>query len=527
MRKIIATAILLISAIYVGYAGSIASVQSGDWNDPATWGGAVPGTGDDVTVSHDVTINSSLVVNSLTFGQAYYPNPDIGTLVIGSNSIVTVTTGETNLNRSGNVLTVEEGSSLVKTSGDFKVSAQATVAINGGVEVQNGDFTVSGGNNSTLIVAESGSLAVSGEFTYAHSNQTIDILGNVTVGSMKASGGSGTTFNIGSTATFTITNALTITTTQSFLVNGDFNIGSVSVTGGSPIFEIGEGGSMNVFGNFDLASSGGLDISAGSGTVSVGGDMNIAGGASANVDGTLAVDGNLSIESDGNRITGSGSVSATTADCPGDDCGIGDEDEVTSAPAPAPEPEDPSLPVELMSFVLSADQNSVSITWETATEINNDRFNVYRSDDGEDFELIYTVDGHGTTNDIQRYGYTDYPGLSGVYFYQLEQVDYDGKNEFFNVKQVAFGTASQTQNLTIYPVPLSANEDFYVSYPETNEVVTAKIYDLSGSLSLALTAERQQNRIRFMSAELGLQSGIYIVQIQVGQNITTQKIRLQ
>lgn len=513
MRKIIFAAGVLLLGSFVSFGATIASVQSGDWNSISTWDcGCIPGASDDVTIMHDVTINASVSVNSLTFGEAYYPNPDVGTLVVSNNSTLTIATGETNLNRSGNSLTIDEGSSIIKTLGDFKISAQATVAINGELDVQGGDFTVSGGDNSSLSVGVNGVLKTSGNFTYAHSNQTINILGNVTVGSMTAGGGNGTTFNLASGSNFTIINTLTITTTQSFLVNGEFNIGSVSVTGGSPEFEIGAGGSMNVAGNFNLSSSGGLNISSASGTVNVGGDMNISGGATAEVDGSLNIDGKLTIDNSGNRITGTGTVSATTAECPDDDCGIGTEEEVT-------------LPVELYSFDVSAEISSVKISWVTSSEINNDYFNLYRSANGKDFELIHSVLGAGTTTEQQFYQSVDYPEIAGVYYYQLEQVDYDGQNEFFDIEKVEF--KMDELGSVIYPVPLSSGENFYMNYPQTNEVVYAQIFDLSGQLKRQLQVEQGQNKITFQSSALNLSAGIYMVNIQIGNTILNKKIKVE
>ena len=53
-------------------------------------------------------------------------------------------------------------------------------------------------------------------------------------------------------------------------------------------------------------------------------------------------------------------------------------------------------------------------------------------------KLIDRVAGNGTTNELVTYQWTDYPPQKGIYYYQLQQVDYDGSNESFAIKMVNF-----------------------------------------------------------------------------------------
>jgi hypothetical protein len=93
------------------------------------------------------------------------------------------------------------------------------------------------------------------------------------------------------------------------------------------------------------------------------------------------------------------------------------------------------LPVKLTSFKGSVIENQVALSWVTATEINNDRFEVERSVDGIDFEKVGEVKGNGNCDVIRVYGFLDKTyfrtfGTSGTAFYRLKQVDYDGQFEY-------------------------------------------------------------------------------------------------
>lgn len=96
------------------------------------------------------------------------------------------------------------------------------------------------------------------------------------------------------------------------------------------------------------------------------------------------------------------------------------------------------LPVELISFNAFVKNNCVSLEWYTATELNNDYFVIEKSGDASSFEEIGRVTGAGTSSEIHQYTFTDPDLHSGIFFYRLKQVDYDGKYEFSSVVSVEF-----------------------------------------------------------------------------------------
>ncbi len=113
------------------------------------------------------------------------------------------------------------------------------------------------------------------------------------------------------------------------------------------------------------------------------------------------------------------------------------------------------LPVELKSFnVKAADLNS-ELTWATASELQNDHFDIERSLDGHSFESIGAVKGQGTSAHETSYRYTDIGAgrlsLKSIY-YRLRQVDLDGGSSYSPVRVVKFERGTKGA-IALYPNP--------------------------------------------------------------------------
>ena len=96
----------------------------------------------------------------------------------------------------------------------------------------------------------------------------------------------------------------------------------------------------------------------------------------------------------------------------------------------------PPLPVELSSFTAEAQDQKVILKWTTATELNNNGFEIQRKVAESDFATIGFVSGEGTTTNQKEYSYIDKDLVDGKYFYRLKQVDYNGSYEYSNVIEV-------------------------------------------------------------------------------------------
>ncbi|MBX9853229.1 MAG: T9SS type A sorting domain-containing protein [Cytophagaceae bacterium] len=91
------------------------------------------------------------------------------------------------------------------------------------------------------------------------------------------------------------------------------------------------------------------------------------------------------------------------------------------------------LPVTLISFNALEVNGEIIIKWIIENEINNSHFSLERSVNGKDFTSIGTIEGAGTTNEVQFYIFADKNAPSGSVYYRLLQFDYNGNSNISNV----------------------------------------------------------------------------------------------
>ena len=92
------------------------------------------------------------------------------------------------------------------------------------------------------------------------------------------------------------------------------------------------------------------------------------------------------------------------------------------------------LPIELISFTGNlTEDNSVLLKWITETEINNDYFLAEKSLDGINWSLVSKVQSVGNSLNRINYSTIDNSPITGVNYYRLSQVDYNGQRESFNI----------------------------------------------------------------------------------------------
>ncbi len=149
------------------------------------------------------------------------------------------------------------------------------------------------------------------------------------------------------------------------------------------------------------------------------------------------------------------------------------------------------LPVVLVDFTAQAVANrDALLRWHTASEKNNDHFDIERSLDGVRFAKIGQVAGHGTTSAASAYAFTD-AGVAaqatGPVYYRLRQVDLDGTSSFSPVRSVGFTTSAAPVALSLYPNPAQANTKLDLSQLPATGSYQVQLLDATGRLVLSRT----------------------------------------
>jgi hypothetical protein len=183
------------------------------------------------------------------------------------------------------------------------------------------------------------------------------------------------------------------------------------------------------------------------------------------------------------------------------------------------------VPVELTSFAANTDKNDVILTWNTATETNNQGFEIQRKTNGE-YERIAFVEGKGTTTEVQNYLFRDKNLLSGSYTYRLKQVDFDGSFAYSDGVEIDIEQPSVFYLGQNYPNPFNPTTNIKYSIP-ADGLVTLKVYDLLGKEVSTLVNDYQQaGTFDVVFDGSNLASGVYYYQLITGELSATKKLML-
>jgi hypothetical protein len=133
------------------------------------------------------------------------------------------------------------------------------------------------------------------------------------------------------------------------------------------------------------------------------------------------------------------------------------------------------LPIELTTFSGNATTNGNQLNWITATEINNDYFDLQRSADGANFNSITKVKGQGNSSFTNNYTYLDEKPLNGINYYRLQQVDYNGDYTYSGIVAIDFKSSENTF-VNIYPNPTVDN----INIKFSDDIIRLQIFNMLG-----------------------------------------------
>jgi hypothetical protein len=166
-----------------------------------------------------------------------------------------------------------------------------------------------------------------------------------------------------------------------------------------------------------------------------------------------------------------------------------------------------SLPITLSSFSAQVqNQEDVLLKWATASEINNQFFEIERSKNGIDFEKIAQLDGAGNSRQLLNYQYLDKNVSYGWWYYRLKQIDTD--NQFSYASTVAVRV--ENFKINVFPNPFA--EKISLDWGEkATENIPVQLYNLQGKL-LKQTVLQKGNSLLEMNLQ-ALPQGFYILRV--------------
>ncbi|OSZ80802.1 hypothetical protein CAP36_06040 [Chitinophagaceae bacterium IBVUCB2] len=185
--------------------------------------------------------------------------------------------------------------------------------------------------------------------------------------------------------------------------------------------------------------------------------------------------------------------------------------------------QDRPLPVQLLSFTArkTANGKDVQAEWITVTEQNVNRYEIEVAKSNADYQQnrfvkIGEVNSIGNSTQEQRYNFTDIEnGKIGTRYYRLKMIDNDGSFTYSPIRPVIFNEEIQWQ---VNPNPSTGFFNFTCQVTD-GELVTAKIYDISGKLvqTRQLIGNGFIQRINIDLSEPKYASGLYLMEVVAGQ----------
>ena len=185
------------------------------------------------------------------------------------------------------------------------------------------------------------------------------------------------------------------------------------------------------------------------------------------------------------------------------------------------------LPVELTLFSAECDNNNnVQLYWTTASEINNDYFEIQRSTQGIAWEVIARVQGAGFSNTSLNYDYLDRENPNANTYYRLRQVDYDGRSKFSDIISIRCENNMEKPTISIYPNPFNSilNIEF-----KNWDMKSAEI-ELVDITSRTIKTWKLENTLQNFVYEVNLNNlnpAMYMLKIKTSSGVIMRKIEKQ
>jgi hypothetical protein len=175
-----------------------------------------------------------------------------------------------------------------------------------------------------------------------------------------------------------------------------------------------------------------------------------------------------------------------------------------------------AAPVKLISFTGRMLNETAVLDWATAEEIDNKEFEIQRSLDGVNWEIIGVKPGAGNTGRVTLYNYVDYSPYAGTSYYRLKQVDLDGK---FVYTKIVVVEKSATHHINLMPNPF---DDAITITSDRDGKMNVQIYDVLGKQVYSTTTENTVGGTLTIHPELP--AGTYVITVQTDLFIEQQKI---
>jgi hypothetical protein len=176
------------------------------------------------------------------------------------------------------------------------------------------------------------------------------------------------------------------------------------------------------------------------------------------------------------------------------------------------------LPAELLTFQGKNTEGGNLLTWQTASEINTDNFEIERSTDGQLFDKIGTVKAQGKA---ANYDFLDKTTSFITVYYRLKINDLDGKTDYSKIVTLS----QKAKGLTAKAYPNPAHDILTVDIGvEKKSDVTIELKDILGRTIWQSKAENTEGSLSLPIPLTEVANGTYLLKVSNGLTTVQQKI---
>lgn len=161
-----------------------------------------------------------------------------------------------------------------------------------------------------------------------------------------------------------------------------------------------------------------------------------------------------------------------------------------------------ALPVTLKYFSGYAANDASILEWASVSESNSSHFEIERSTNAINFQVIEKVAAAGDSKSDKQYTFRDYNLADGIYYYRLKQVDLDGAFEYSRIVSIKVKAATAVK---VYPNPVTDQ----LSIQSEIEINSVEIINSSG---IKLHSERPDSH-NYNFDMTKFPAGLYLIKI--------------
>ena len=183
---------------------------------------------------------------------------------------------------------------------------------------------------------------------------------------------------------------------------------------------------------------------------------------------------------------------------------------------------DALLPIELIEFNASPEENTLLAYWSTASEFNTDKFVLYLSKNMTDWEKFAEADAAGFSNTTVDYNQSIKDFDPGYKYIKLVEYDKDGQIFELSIKSI-FSNISGDESFTVYPNPFTDIITLDIVNPTGGEV-SVSVFDMNSKPLLRKTYDESSMYIQDKISLGNIPKGIYFIRIHTNDKTISKKI---